>query len=111
MTASDIARLAQAAQKAGISTLLELRIAGDLLHRGECTFISLSNSIGVSVEAIAHACARMNGGATKTIVCREAVGFSMASLTQDAEKRFREILPTPSQEPLRVKKLGLRYSR
>jgi hypothetical protein len=106
MTTADIARIASAAQKAGISTLLELRIAGDLLHRGECTFISLSNAIGVSVEAIAHACARMNGGATKTVVCREAVGFSMASLTKDAERRFREIFPTPAQEPLRSKNLA-----
>lgn len=106
MTAADIAKLAQAAQKAGISTLLELRLAGELLNRGECTFISLSNSAGVSLEAIAHACARMNGSTTKTVVCREAVGFSMVKLTADAERRFREIIPTPAQEPLRSKHLA-----
>jgi hypothetical protein len=97
MTAKTIADIAVAAQKSGISTLLDLRIAAQLLNRGECTFISLSNTIGVSVEAIAHACARMNKTATNTVVCREAVGFSMVSLTPSAEDRFREVLISTAQ--------------
>lgn len=110
MNTAEIISLTRAARTVGIGTLLELSICAEILHRGECSILSLSNTHGVSVEAVAHACARMEKHATRTVVCREAVGFSMARLTESAEKAFRQILRTPAQEPLRKKNLRLRYT-
>lgn len=104
MNPSEIAALARAARKAGVTTMLQLEIAGHLLKRGECTLLSLSNSIGVSLEAISHAAAQLeiNKG-IKAITCREAVGFSMIDLTPTAAAAFSGTVP-----PLRSKNLARR---
>jgi len=93
MTAGNIADIANTARKAGITTLLELSIAAELLRRGECTLVSLTHTLGVPLEAIALASAQMQiAGVGKCVVCREAVGYSIARLSPAAEKAFGEIL-------------------
>lgn len=112
MTTADLAEISRTARKAGLENLLQLAIVAALLNRGESTLLSLANSLGVKLEAVAHACAQMEtNGAAKHIVCREAVGFTLARLTPKSEESFRQILEGHSQEPLRVKKLGLRLTR
>ena len=107
MNASDIAALARAARKAGCGTLLQLQIAGELLTRGEATLISLANSTGTTLEAIAHSAAGMeSAGGVKVVTCREAVGFTIARLTSPATEAFKAIL-TASTPPLRSKKIPL----
>jgi len=104
-TAKDIVGLARAARKAGISTMLQLQIAGELLSRGESTLISLSNAFSVSLEAIAHSCAGMvTAGGIKVVTCRDALGFSIAKLTPQASHVLAEFLNAP--EPLRAKKIS-----
>jgi hypothetical protein len=112
MTARHLADISRTARKAGLENLLQLAIVSALLDRGEATLLSLANTLGVKLEAVAHACAQMeSNGAAKHVVCREAVGFTLARLTPKAEESFRQILEGHSQEPLRVKKLGLRLTR
>ncbi len=112
MTITDLTDLTGTARKAGLENLLQLSIVAALLNRGEATLLSLANSLGVKLEAVAHACAKLEtAGAAKHIVCREAVGFTLARLTPQAEETFRQLLTGPAQEPLRVKKLGLRLTR
>lgn len=104
MNAQDIATLARAARKAGCTTMIELHIAGELLHRGEATLISLANSIGTSVDATSHACARMEThGAVKAVTCREAIGFTLARLTPPAVEAFKEFLAASAPAPELVK--------
>ena len=98
MTCKDIAALARIARKAGLENLLQLSIAGELLRRGEATLVSIAISLDVSLEAVAHACGEMERNhAARHIVCREALGYTIACLTPAAEKRFREFLATPEQ--------------
>jgi hypothetical protein len=109
MTCKDIATLARTARKAGLENLLQLSIAGELLRRGEATLVSIAISLDVSIEAVAHACAEMErNDAAKHIVCREALGYTIARLTPAAEERFKEFLSASSPEPLRSKNLSHR---
>ena len=107
MSAREIATLARAARKAGVSTLLQLEIAGHLLEHGEMTLEGLSTRTGTTLETVTHAAAQLEtqGGATAT-ACRQAVGFSLVRLTEAAAKAFAATVP-----PLRSKTLGLRYTR
>jgi DNA-binding MarR family transcriptional regulator len=113
MTINELTEISRTARKAGLENLLQLSIVAALLNRGEATLLSLANSLGVKLEAVAHACAMMEtAGASKHIVCREAVGFTLARLTPKSEDAFRQLLEAHKpQEPLRVKKLGLRITR
>jgi hypothetical protein len=113
MTAKDIATLARAARKAGCKTLIQLQLAADLLTREEATLISLSHSIGVGIEAVAHATAGMEtAGGIKVVTCREALGFTLARLSPSAQAILGDLV---RPEPLRSKnlttQLGLRYTR
>jgi hypothetical protein len=102
MNVREISTLARTARKAGMTTLLQLEIAGHLKTRGECTLISLSNTMGISVEAIAHASAGMEtAGGVKAIGCREAVGFTLIRLTPAAEKALEQIVPPVRANSLR----------
>lgn len=104
MTCQDIAALTRTARKAGLQNLLQLSIAGELLRRGEATLVSMAVGLNVTLEAIAHACAEMERNhAAKHIICREALGYTIARLTPTAEALFREFLSTSSAEPLRAK--------
>jgi len=112
MTARHLADISRTARKAGLENLLQLAIVSALLDRGEATLLSLANTLGVKLEAVAHACAQMeSNGAAKHVVCREAVGFTLARLTPKSEDAFRQLFATISPQPLRSKTLGLRYSR
>lgn len=116
MTAKDIATLAMTAKQAGIVSLMQLQIAGELLTRGEATLISLANTLNTSLEAATYACAQMEtSGGVKLVSCREAVGFSIVRLTPNAQDILKGFLITGTVPPLRVKKLhrplGLRYTR
>ena len=104
MTARHLADISRTARKAGLENLLQLSIVAALLDREE------ANTLGVKLEAVAHACAQMEtNGAAKHVICREAVGFTLARLTPQAEDTFRQLFATP--QPLRSKNLGLRYTR
>lgn len=106
MTASDLTSLARTARKAGLENLLQVSIVAILLERGEATLLSLANSLGVKLEAVAYACSKLEtAGAAKHIICREALGFTITRLTDSAEKLFRDYLASSSTPPLRAKKL------
>jgi len=93
MTCQHIAALARAARQAGLENILQLSIAGELLRRGEATLVSIAISLDTTIEAVAHACAEMERNhAAKNIVCRQALGYTIARLTPAAEMRFREFL-------------------
>jgi hypothetical protein len=110
MNAAEIATLARVARKAGINTMLELAIAGELLQRGEATLVSLSNSLNLPLEPIAHAVATMQAsGSSRAVVCRQVMGFTIARLSPHAEKQFREFI-NPVKLPVK-KNLGLRLTR
>jgi hypothetical protein len=109
MSPKDIARLARLARKAGISTMLELHIAAELLSRGEATLSSLANGLDTNLEAVAHAVSRMvTQGGAKCVTCREAVGFSIARLSPAATSLFKEIIAVPATPPLRNKNRSYR---
>lgn len=104
--AKEITELARAARKARIGTINQLHVAGELLTRGECTFISMSNSSGVNLEGIAFACAGMvTNGVIKVTACKEAIGYSIARLTPEAAAILKEFLLAPTVPPLRTKQI------
>lgn len=105
MTTNDIAATARAARKAGLTTVLQLSIAAELLRAGELTMIALANSIGTNLEAIAYAVAGMKThNAADAIISRHALGFSIVSLTPEARSEFTAI--QPATQILRPKKLS-----
>jgi len=113
MTALEIAGLARKARKAGCQTLIHLQIAAELLSRKEATLISLAHSIGVGMEAVAHAATEMEtAGGIKVVTCREALGFTLARLSPSAEAILGEIIrPQPLRSKNLTKQPGLRYTR
>lgn len=106
MTAADLTSLARTARKAGLENLLQVSIVAILLERGEATLLSLANSLGVKLEAVAYACSKLEtAGAAKHLICRDAVGFTITRLTDSSEKLFRDYLASSSTPPIRSKNL------
>jgi hypothetical protein len=85
------------ARKAGITNLLQMQIACELLEREESTFLALSHSLPAKLEAVAYAVALLNGANVTTArVCREEVGFSIVRLTPNARKQLRQTNHLPA---------------